>query len=160
MDSMAITKELEKRHPSPSLHLDSPYQQRALEALGKVFEGTRGIWMPKVPNNLLNPKSAEYFQRTRSQAVGMPLAQYQAEKGGETAWKNSEEAIKSMAALLKENDGPFLMGDELSYGDFILASAIHFLGRIDKSDGERLVGMDPALGRLMDATKKYFEKSD
>ncbi|KAF2098285.1 hypothetical protein NA57DRAFT_57446 [Rhizodiscina lignyota] len=160
MDSLAITKELEKRYPTPSLHLDSPILPKAMQALGKVAEGTRPVWMAKVPAALLNPPSAEYFLRTRSEQVGQPLLEYGKEKGGDQAWNNAEPAIKDLVALLKETDGPFFMGNEISYADFVITSALYFIRRIDEADYEKIVSHDESLVKLMDATAKYFERSD
>ena len=43
----------------------------------------------------------------------MPLDELEkSEKGGEVAWKGAEGPLGEMAALLKENGGPFFMGKE------------------------------------------------
>ena len=51
-----------------------------------------------------------------------------------------------------------MMGSEVGYGDLQIASTLHFMGRIDKSVYERVVGQEEAFVRLMDATKKWFER--
>ena len=158
MDSLAIAKELEKRHPTPSLHLDSPLLPRAVQILGDYMKATRAIWMPKVPVNLLNPPSEEYFQRTRRETFGMPLAQYADEHGGEDCWKNAEGPIREMGELLEEHGGPFVMGKETSYADFVLASALYFMKRVDEAVYERITRQHEALGRLVDACAEWFEK--
>ena len=108
MDSWKIALELEKRYPNPTLHLDEPVVKEV--KLARIFSILRPEILPKVPRNLLNPPSAEYFERTRAEMLGMPLAQIEKEKGGDGAWERAVDAIKEMADLLKKQGGPFFLG--------------------------------------------------
>lgn len=113
MDSRAIASALESAHPHPSLHLDSPILPRVEAQMLKIFPLIFPVIAPRVPSVLLNPVSAEYFERTRAERFGMKdLAQLEREKGGEVAWKALEEPVREMAAILKENGGPFFLGKE------------------------------------------------
>ena len=110
MDSRKIADVLEEAHPSPSLHLDSPILKKVEELVPQCIAPIGPIFLPKVPRLLLNPPSAEYFERTREAKFGMPLSQLEKEKGGESAWKAAEPKWKELGILLKAEGGPFFMG--------------------------------------------------
>ena len=158
MDSKAIAQELERRHPSPSLHLDSPLLSQLEDTL--LFEVARpsaGIWMPLVPRNLLNPRSAEYFYETRAPRVG-PLDQFEKEKGGETGWSAAKAGFDKLADLLKQNRGPFVLGETPSYGDFVVVSYFYFLKRVDVQIFERALAQDESFPQLYRACEKWLQK--
>jgi hypothetical protein len=111
MDSKLIAERLEKEHPSPSLHLDSPILAQVEQLLPKVTGGLRAVWMPKIPGVLLNPPSAEYFERTRTESLGFPLAELGKKHGGEEAWIAVLPAIHELGEVIKENGGPFVLGE-------------------------------------------------
>jgi hypothetical protein len=68
--------------------------------------------MPRVPTDILNEKSAAYFNETREKIVGMPLSEYGKKEGGEEVWAKAEPGFKELAEILKANDsGPFVEGD-------------------------------------------------
>ncbi|KAF5348565.1 hypothetical protein D9756_009622 [Leucocoprinus leucothites] len=77
---------------------------------------------------ILNPPSAEYFYRTRTQAFGKPL---------EELIKSEEERVETMKkfkglwdaleAWYSKTDGPFLMGEVISFADFVVASDVKFV---------------------------------
>lgn len=110
MDSRKIADVLEKEHPSPSLHLDSPILKKVEELAPQCIAPIAPIFLPRVPRFALNPRSAEYFERTREAAFGMTLSQLEKEKGGESAWKAAEPKWKELGNLLKAEGGPFFMG--------------------------------------------------
>lgn len=110
MDSKAIAERLEKDHPSPPLHLDSPILSKVAEIIPKATTPMAGIWMPLVPENLLNPRSKEYFERTRQVRVGKPLSELAMETSEEEAWKNAIPGLNELGEVVKENGGPFVMG--------------------------------------------------
>ena len=112
MDSRPIATELETLYPTPPLHLDSPILSQVEKILPAAHEALRGVWMPQVPRNLLNPISAEYFERTREERFGMPLSQLEREKGGDEAWVKAAPVLEEVGGLLRKNGGPFFLGEE------------------------------------------------
>ena len=86
MDSKSIASRLEREHPSPSLHLDSPLLPKVEELVSRCVNPARGMWMPLVPEKLLPERSSEYFHRTREGRLGMPLAEFGAKMGGEAGF--------------------------------------------------------------------------
>ena len=159
MHSWEIAKALEKAYPTPSLHLDYEHVATVQELIGKFSSAIMPAWMPKVPRNLLNPVSAEYFQRTRAEQVGKPLEQYEKEDTDER-WNAAEKHALEVARLLKTNGGPFFLGKQVSYADFILVGFLHFLKRIDISMYERAVDLDPALKTVYEASQKWLSRDD
>lgn len=111
MDSKSIATALEEEFPQPSLHLDSPILPQVEQVLLRAFMALAPDFLPEVPKKLLNPVSAEYFGRTRAERFGGPLEEVQQNKGGQVAWDAAEPHLLQLAAILKENGGPFCMGD-------------------------------------------------
>lgn len=122
MESMKIAHELEKRWPSPSLRLDAGpgLVSTVADMIPAVFGELTPVWMPRVPR-ILSEKSVPYFAETRKERVGMPLDQFEKEKGGEHLWEAAKEPIEKIAALLKKTDGPYFLGNE---GESTLVSLI------------------------------------
>lgn len=158
MDSRKIAMELEKRFPEPSLHLDAPQLRQVEEMLAKGFGSLRGVLLPRVPSALLTPVSAEYFERTRKQRYGMSLAQLEKETGGEAAWTEAEPALRELGDLLKAKGGPFVLGDTVSYADFVVVGMLQFAKRIDEALYERAVTVEPALKALYEASERWLER--
>ena len=118
------------------------------------------IWLPKVPENLLLERSAEYFHRTRSEQIGMPLKEYAEKMGGEQCWTKAFKAIDDLAAFISETEGPFVDGKEVSYADFVIVSSFYFLRRIDEKYFERLMANAKPLVQQFEACAQWFERDD
>jgi hypothetical protein len=110
MDSKNIANRLERDHPSPSMHLDSPLLKNVEDLMPNIVMPMRGIWMPLVPRNLLNECSREYFERTRCERLGMSLSEFMEKEGGEDAWVKSTPGLKELGDLIEKEGGPFVMG--------------------------------------------------
>ena len=160
MDSIKIAHELEKLYPEPSLHLDSPVLKQVMELLPSCIGPLTGFIMPKVPRNLLNPSSVEYFERTRAEGFGMPLAQLEKEKGGENVFGEADPGFKKVGQLLRQNGGPFFQGTTVSYADFVVMGGLDFFRRVDNGLFERVIAMDPSLKELYEAGKEWLARND
>ena len=112
MDSRKIAGRLEKDHPSPSLRLDDSILAEVEKNLAKCKLPLRAVWLPQVPDNLLNPPSKDYFYETREKSVGKSLSQLHREEGGEEAWIQALPGIKGLGLILQKNEGPFVMGKD------------------------------------------------
>lgn len=110
MDSSRIASLIEKHYPSPPLYVSSAIHHRVQKLTEDAFPPLYGVFLPGVTRDLLNPRSKEYMDRTRGALLGMPLEQYEKEKGGEQAWANAEQPLKEIEQLLQAEDGPFFMG--------------------------------------------------
>ena len=164
MDSRKIGEALDKLQPEPSLHMDEKEAiDRALAAVGATFEHLRPIGMPRIPERLLNPRSAEYFQETRAKRFGMSLADLAvSDKAGENAWKNAEPGMRDLKNVLTEKDGPYVLGEEASFADFAIGGFWTMVKLLDQ-DGDlydRLMSFDGSFPEHASAVSKWFEKDD
>jgi glutathione S-transferase len=160
MDSLEIAPALEKLQPSPSLHLDSPYLQQVKEALPKVMNALAPIYIPEIPALVLNPPSAQYFQETREKRFGRPLTELRddPEIGGEKAWEAARPHLRTIGAILGENkDGPWTLGSEPSYADFVVVGYMIMFERIGHLHDIVRTGGDE-FQALWDASKDLRER--
>ncbi|KAI9719512.1 MAG: hypothetical protein M1828_006219 [Chrysothrix sp. TS-e1954] len=158
MDSKKIAHALEEKYPTtPPLHLDSEVLPRVEALLPKIMGPLAPVFMPQVPTNILNPASAQYFEKTRAERFGMSLPELAKQKGGEQAWEAGREGIMEMAGILREKGGPYVLGETPSYADFVVMGLMQFARRLNESDFKRLVDHDPAFMRLYDACAKWLE---
>lgn len=160
MDAKRIAASLEEKYPDPPIHLDSPQVARVGECFGRLLVPMRGILLPKIARNLLNPESVPYFHESRSKQLGMPLEQLDKELGGDAQWEEAKPILREIAALIEENGGPFVLSGEVSYADFILVGALCLFKRLGEGVFERIVGMEPTLETLYEASEKWLQKVD
>ncbi|KFY02776.1 hypothetical protein O988_01925 [Pseudogymnoascus sp. VKM F-3808] len=164
MHSRTIAARLEELYPEPSLHLDSPIMSRIYGIQGKHIMPVYGLWIPLVSANILNPRSKEYYDRTREADEGMTLPELLAktEAREEEAWESARTGLRELGGLLEENaEGPFFMGSVAGYADLVVLSWLEFYKRIDKERlFDKVVTMEPSLGRLYEAGKQWLERND
>lgn len=141
MDSRVIATEIEKRAPTPSVHLDSPVLAKLEELMLQFTPNLWPVYIPKVPKRLLNEASIPYWYKTREVRLGMPLDQAERERGGQEAWDKCKPQLLEITAMLKEDDsGPYFLGKEVSYADFVWGGFLVFLQRIGTDLWEQLLG--------------------
>ena len=160
MDSRKIARELEHRYPSPSLQLDSPILKKVEGLIPRLTTPLIGVFMPKVPTGLLNPPSAEYFERTRAKRFGKTLSEVGRDSDEEKAWAQVEPPLKEMGDILKAEGGPFALGKTASYADFVIVSLLQYAKRVDEVIYERAVAIEPSLRIVYDASKQWLERDD
>ncbi|KAF2491132.1 hypothetical protein BU16DRAFT_621782 [Lophium mytilinum] len=160
MDSFPIAEALEKAYPAPSLHLDWEKLPEVIEKINQLSEATTPWWKAKVPRNLLLPRSAEYFSRTRGQRYNMPLEQLEKELATEEKWVEVKPISGDLCALLKASGGPYYKGTTPSYADFVTVGFLQCVKRADESVFEKLVGLEQELKKLYDACGKWLERDD
>ncbi|OAG03094.1 uncharacterized protein CC84DRAFT_1096729 [Paraphaeosphaeria sporulosa] len=157
MDSKKIVDYLEEHYAPPdypSLHLDSPILARVTEQMPGIMQR----WASSVfPRNLLNPRSAEYYERTRKGFFGISLEEFGRQKSGE-AWAELDATWGGLAALLRATEGPYFMGDIVSYADLQLVAILHWAKRADVSVFERLVAFEPAFRMIYEAAAPLLEQ--
>ncbi|KAJ4362760.1 hypothetical protein N0V95_001251 [Ascochyta clinopodiicola] len=161
MDSWPIAQELEKRYPSPSLRLDDPVTIKIRDHISLILEPIILQFLPNV-EDLLPGRSQEYFIRTRTEAFGKPLSEVRKEAlaNAEEGWKGAEGPLKEAADLLKKHDGPFFLGQTVSYADFIFVSMLYFVKRLDEQVYQRLVSFDPVFTKVYEASGQWFTKDN
>jgi glutathione S-transferase len=164
MDSYAIATEIDRRHPSPPLRLDSPGVARTQAAVDRVVEALAPVAIPRVPGMILNPVSREFCDDARfRRRFGVTLRELEeGEKGGEAAWGNAREGLEEVRGLLGEHAGPFVLGEEPSYADFILAGVWGFCERLDQGGDlyGRLMEMDEKFREHHEACRPWMKRDD
>ncbi|CZT21157.1 related to putative glutathione S-transferase [Ramularia collo-cygni] len=163
MDSLSIAHTLEDLQPEPSLHLNSEYVGRTQEAILKLWGQLAPIAMHRIPDMLLNPCSAQYFQETRTKRFGMSLAEFAKSDKAENAWPGAQPILEEIKTILHENSGgPYVLGNKPSFADFILAGWWRFTELLD-NDGDlhgRIMQFDDGFLEHYDACKKWMERVD
>jgi glutathione S-transferase len=164
MESMSIAEALEALQPSPSLQLASPLLPPTQDAVKRVVEALAPIAKPRVPEMILNPGSVEYFERTRSKRHGMSLQDLaRSELAGEAAWTAASEGLMQLQRLLAENmAGPYIMGADSGFADFVLAGMWRFVQLLDRDSDlfGRLIGYDENFARHFAACDKWLQRDD
>ncbi|KAH8179089.1 hypothetical protein LIA77_00608 [Sarocladium implicatum] len=164
MDSKKIAEEIEKRYPTPSAHLDSPYQAKIEELVGPLAFATFGLFINTLPRDILNPPSSEYWYKNRAEIVGMSCEQFEKEKGGQSSIDGAKDTLQKVTALYKENkDGPFLEGKNPIYADFQWIGYLVFIQRANPEYWGKLLEAtgDAELHKaLLTAATPYLARND
>ncbi|TDZ41205.1 Glutathione S-transferase-like protein ustS [Colletotrichum trifolii] len=159
MNSKIIVKRLEKDYPEPPLHLDSELTQKSLDLASGLFDSLHAVLLPLVPRHILGHRSAEYFWRTRKEVFQMSLDELEEKKGGEAAWEAAKQPIADAEALLNKTEGPFFLGDKVSYADFLFVSFLFFVKRLNEEHYQRIAKQAPAADRLYRACEQWLDES-
>lgn len=157
MDSWLIAHTLDRVHPTPSLNIDEPINAKVRDLVTALSNPLRPFVIPKVPT-ILNSQSANYFLETREVRFGKPLARVLAEDATERCWEEAGVAATEIARLLKiDTSGPFFLGNEVSYADFILVSYLTFLERVDRGVFGRVLQFDTGFRVIYKACKVWLQ---
>lgn len=158
MDSWPIAHTLEAKYPTPSLHLDDPIVVHIRDFLGNLIGPIFLHVIPKVVY-LLNEPSAAYFYETREKMFGAPLLEVE-KSAPEDGWEKVKAPAKEAGDLLRKNGGPYFLGKEVSYADFIFVTFLHMMKRVDEKVFERYLALDEAFPVVYDACKEWLVKED
>ncbi|KAK3341879.1 hypothetical protein B0T25DRAFT_355212 [Lasiosphaeria hispida] len=142
MDSRKILTAINERHATPHLTVDSPYLAKVEALKPQIMGKVRSAYQVAVYRRLLSDASRPHWRRTR-EVIGAMTAEQLARDDLEPEWRwaEAEPLLKEVTALLKENaDGPFFLGRELSYVDFVWASFLLFLQTIGDDVLEAALG--------------------
>lgn len=165
-DSRAIADLLEKEHPSPSLHLDSPYLSQLEKLFPELVGAVIGHFIPLVPKRILSDASQEYWYRTRESRLGMTLDALEEARGGpsDAAWAQAQPSLQKITGWLEENDeGPFFAGKEIGYADFVWAGFLLFFERLGQDKLDQLLraaGTPETHKKLLAAVRPWAERND
>ncbi|EGS17075.1 uncharacterized protein CTHT_0074030 [Thermochaetoides thermophila DSM 1495] len=162
MDSRRIANALEALYPEPPLHLDSPVLASLETIIPRIIQALAPLFMPRVAYRLLPERSSAYFVETRSKWYG-DLLELEKEKGGDVAWRATEEDLKEITRMLKEKpEGPFFLG-KVSYADFVWGSVLIFVKRCGEDALEGLLkttGDESVHLALLEGLKPWTERND
>jgi glutathione S-transferase len=159
MDSSHIAQLLETQYPSPKMHLESPYIERVRDAIFKTFRSLSPELLKEIAS-ILNPRSAEYFERTRSKKFQVSsLEAFSKEKGGEAMWEAAKEPLEEIRGLLHEKEGPFF-DEQMTYADFHFVTFLKCLSIVNQGIYKRVIEFDESFGRIWGEYEKYFGRDD
>lgn len=166
MDSLAIAKKLESLYPEPSLHLDADHNTRVYDLVGEIF----GLLVPNAlvafVRDCLPPRSAEYFADDRKQRFGMSLEDFEKAKGGEGSWAKAEaaggplERLKEELSKNKKDAGPFILGSQVGYGDFVIVAFFETVLLLDLPFYVRMAGYHRSFAELHQACRQWLQRDD
>ncbi|KAK4151060.1 hypothetical protein C8A00DRAFT_17488 [Chaetomidium leptoderma] len=145
MDSRAIAEHLEAAHPStPSLHLTSPILPRLEAIMPRLLPALAPMYLMLVPARLLSDASVAYWRVSRAEMVGMPLEEFEKVRSPQACWDEVAPVLREVTALLKEENGsggagPFFLGEEVSYADFVWAGFLLMCRCIGEEELEEVV---------------------
>lgn len=157
-DSANIIVELEKQCPEPSLHLENGLHAQAGKLLGGIAFPLLKILYPTIARNIVMDKYVDWWVEKKETMLGMTMQEFEA-SGGENAWKAAEPgfaALKEFLASNKKDEGPFLLGSQVCYGDFIIVSMLESMRQIGDGVFERVVSYDDQLRELHNACKEWY----
>ncbi|KAF5317737.1 hypothetical protein D9619_012628 [Psilocybe cf. subviscida] len=165
-DSVPIVEYLEKQYPdTPTVFPNDTF------GLQLFFENSLNnhlepIWPFIVPGvfHILNPVSQEFYRRTREKSHKNTLEEIEP-KGKEAvdAWIKSKAGFSKIAERYTkcQAQGPFLMGDTVSWSDFVLSAELIWyrctLGKNSAKWKEIRTWDGGFWGRFVDVMKKYEE---
>ncbi|KAH0489441.1 hypothetical protein TgHK011_009870 [Trichoderma gracile] len=165
MDSAKIAPAIEQRYPSPPAHVSSPLvpkiEHLTLEAITPLFP----ILMHKISQVILADKDYDYWVGRHTRRLGMPLDEYERQNGGEEVWAGARPALSELTQLLKERqaEGPFFLGAEVSYADFVWVGALVFVKRVDEGIFREVLersGAREVHERLLEACEPWLRRND
>jgi glutathione S-transferase len=135
-ESLEIAAYLEKTYPA------KPIFPHGSEILIRVFDSAylddahpivRLIYVRVA--EILNPVSAEFFRRTRSERLQLPWEEFSPEgpkRDGD--WAYLEQGFNKGETLREKSGAEWVMGDTFSYADIIAASRLFWYKRVLKED--------------------------
>lgn len=163
MDSHVIAKELEKRYPSPSLHHDEVMQAEIENAIQNVFTSVCVEAWIQLVHGVLPERSAVWWRQNREKRLAMSLEAYVAQSKSGDADKAAGQSIRELhdvIARYRRDDGPFVLGSKISYGDFAIAAFLESIERTHQPTYERLVGYNDVLQDLHLASKDWLKRDN
>lgn len=119
------------------------------------------VFFPAIMRNILPDKIVPHWRAKREAQFGCTMEELEASRGGEQAWRAAEPAFDAAERLLKEHkkdEGPFLLGSQVCYGDFVLAGMAESMPRIEPVFHDRVVKGVPGLLELHQACSEWLKK--
>ena len=158
MGSRPIAEALETSYPTPSLYLESPYLSKVESLIDELLPNLLPFFVPLVPKHFLNRSSKIYYYEDRERTFGAPLDDLLNDV--EAGLMAAMPTIQKLGNLLLENDdGPFLMGKEVSYADFNIVGLLEELEQIGWASRIYELDNSNTLKQLFTASQVWLERS-
>ncbi|KAG9126844.1 hypothetical protein FRC07_001745 [Ceratobasidium sp. 392] len=144
-DSWDIALYLERTYPPPLYPTLFPHHSIALHRamalqLYKLHNHVCDVAVPLIATeHILDDKGHEYFMKTREEMYGKPMSEVLKEAEGiwltdvRSSWSSLGDILNMNGPV--EQVGPFVMGKNMSYSDFIIAGLMLWLRRAEGANG-------------------------
>jgi len=161
-DSAELAVKLEELYPEPSLRLDAELEQEVTGALAAALTP----WVPKylmmrLWRDVIAEEDVDWFHEDHIRRYKVGLEKLPRDLEGRAIGK-ARQGLDELLGLLKkyrkDDDGPFLLGSEVCYADFILVAALHSFNIIGRL--ERVLGQRKEWRELYAACRGWLEKKD
>lgn len=162
-DSAVIAKLLEGQHPQKPLHFDDQLEAEANKVAFMAASPLFPMHMPYLAREVVLEPSVRMFVAAREKRFGMNFAEWEKMKGGETAWNTAAPGFDALRHLLIDNkidDGPFILGSQVSYADFIITAVLEAYNQTHTGMFQRILNMDERFERHYQASKQWVRKDD
>jgi glutathione S-transferase len=165
MESTAIAFRLEELYPLPSLRLETKTQDLAQQT-GILLGGPLlPLYMPIAGRECIREDSQPWFYAAREKMFGMPLDEYERLNKNEVMWEKARPEMEALAALCRDHkvdQGPYILGTKVSYGDLRIVAVLEGFRRMDEGMFERIVEFDGNGGvrRMWEACGPWMERDD
>ncbi|KAL7930689.1 hypothetical protein V8C35DRAFT_132466 [Trichoderma chlorosporum] len=161
MDSLPIAHALQSLFPQPNAHLDSAILSTVIIERRKLISALNPVLVPRMPRVCLSGTTIEYHRQARKKTFGMSLEELESRYGGEVAWSAATPSLKRLADVLNSNSsGPFFLGDEASYADFVIVGFFEWCRCVGDDVFERILSVDPALGLLYSSCEVWLKRNN
>ncbi|KAJ7291092.1 hypothetical protein C8J57DRAFT_1271328 [Mycena rebaudengoi] len=154
MGSLEIAEALEALVPASPTHpgvFSLPGSREVARDINAAvfapFRPLRGHVVPHTPA-ILDAHAVEFFERTRLEALGRSLA----------TWAEAVAAHQEVAEREGRGSGPYVMGDTVTYADFIVAGMVKWVESVRGEAAAKVVGKTKGgtLSRLLEALEKLL----
>jgi glutathione S-transferase len=163
-ESALIAEYLDTTYPdTPKLFPPgtSPLQHAFIDVHGRMLTA---LWQFAVPqsNTILNPRSEEYFRRTREITFGAKLEDVVPKgKERELQWAKVRAEFARIDAWYQKgkDDGPYLLGDHICFADFVYVAFALWMKKVWGEESAEWKDVktwnEGRLIALVDALSKY-----
>jgi glutathione S-transferase len=156
MSSILVARFLESTYPNPPVPLTSEMgdaiSAKVRAILAPVF--AKSV-MPREAE-ILSPRSAEYFRRTREPTLGRKLEDLL--QGEQDAWELAENDLRGVAEMIT-SEGPFVLGAEPSYVDFSIAGGLQTARVVCEELWAKCMNVT-GIRRIYEACSPFMDKKD
>ena len=161
MDSATIAARVEDIYPEPSLHLELHLHEKVQAILPKIARPLLPELMPKIRDNLVTEHGTKHWVGARENLFGMSIDEFCRTRGGEQAWvaaKPGLDELKQFVRSYKNDNGPFVLGSEVSYADFVIAALLISVKGAGQDVLDNVIGGDEGLMALWDACQPWLKR--
>lgn len=166
MDSYNIALAIEAKHPDPPLFVAAKGTTDAQNIMDKLLRTLAPAYLYRLPDDHLSTTSKEWYHEQRGRLFGTTDLHQVAKMppfSGDTPWQNAKSLFQELNTLLSSNiAGPFILGDQVSYADFIIGGYWIFLHQVDHEGDvyKRVMDMHPSFAQHEQASREWFARAD